>query len=228
MSNLQLLYRKRNPTLLLLQILFYVNILSSCISASSFQLAKTTPPKQISATVALSKNTIKIINENSVHNLLNKINNDISIFNISGNIRYGLFNRIDMGIGFSLPGLVSLDTKYNFFSHNKHHTATALALSGIKFKTYKPSTDRITITDKTILLYHTYEIKEKISLTLKNFLNIRRLTEQKNAPNYKEYYFLGVGFGMLLKWFFFDITVFKDIEQSKKYFKQFSIGYSIK
>ena len=228
MSNLQLLYKKHNPTLLLLQTLFYLNTLSSCITASSFQLAKTTPAKKIAATVALSKNTIKIINKDSTHNFLNKINNDIATFNISGNIRYGLFSKIDMGVGFSLPGLISLDTKYNFFSHNKHYTSAAIALSKINFKTYKPSIDTINITDNTILLYHTYEIKEKTSLTIKSFLNIRKLTEKNNNPNYKEYYFLGAGFGMLIEWFFFDIVVFKDIKQSEKYLKQFSLGYLIK
>ncbi len=208
-----------------IQLIFFINFISGCVTGAISHTAITTPKNTFSGSVGIGRNSITLSNKSKYnHSILEKTKN-ISSFSTNSTIRYGLNDNTDIGINITVPGLISFESKLNVFERANNFISLGAGLGKIVFTTIKPSKQKISIMDKVVSLYYTYEINKKILFNTKSFYNIRSIYEETYKSNY---HFIGVGLGFSINWLFFDITILKDIIHKSKIFKQFSIGYLIK
>jgi len=89
-----------------------------------------------------------------------------SAFFLEGVARYGLFENVDIGARFALPGWTGIDAKYQVFANDKFALAAGMALGGIEMEMSfgDAGKAKVTIFDVVVPVYASYNVGPALAL----------------------------------------------------------------
>lgn len=206
-------------------------LLTSCVSMSSLQSARTLKKGEWSFALGLGQESVKFKQKKTtgLEGEFQEVIEDISVPIVEFYTKYGLMEKLDLGLKFTSPASISTDLKYMLLGKGSP-LSLALGAGYISTKYDTGSGDlknEYEITDLFIPLYLSYDLSKSFSLHLVPRYQ-QRTSKQKGSTIFNEttkttWYGSNVGFNW--KWLILELGYFKDSKNTESMIQQITLGF---